>query len=620
MIDRRRLLAAGAATPALAAVGCATRPLPMLPPTVPAQPLAVSDPATAAAFATFMERTWNRVLDASPETVTGFGLDKGDRAAAKWLLSFPTLEDEEKNRQLTRSIRAELGQIDRSKLGGMDALRYDSVRTNYDAIIDTYAIPYGQGGWPAIYRVSQQGGSYQSMGDFLDSQHTIETADDAEAYVRRVDLWAEVLADETRRMQEDFARGVVPPDFILDTTIRQQEAMAAIAPTDSPIVASVVRRTQAKGLTGDWASLTTSLMRERVLPALAVQTEALKAARATAGHDASVRRLPQGEQYYANALHYITTTRLTADEIHRIGLEQVAELSARADELMRSQGMTEGTVGARLGAIADRPGQVYPNTDEAKAELIEELNGQMAAMQARLPTMFGRLPRSPVEIRRVPVEIQDGASLGYYNAPSLDGSRPGIYWINLKDTAAWPRFALPTLTYHEAAPGHHLQIALQQESPSAPLLMNTLFFSSYVEGWGLYAEQLADEMGAYDDDPLGRVGYLQSLMFRSVRLVVDTGIHSKGWSREQAIQYMDDHLGRAGDANRSEVDRYCGWPGQACAYKVGHNEWVRIRDKARRALGDRFDIRGFHDAGLETGGVPLNVLEQVIDDWVARQG
>jgi uncharacterized protein (DUF885 family) len=385
------------------------------------------------------------------------------------------------------------------------------------------------------------------------------------------------------------------------------------------MVQSVVDRAREKGLTGDWGAQVERLLTDRVYPALSAQNAVLKAALPTAGHEASVRRLPQGEQYYANSLRYITTTRLSADEIHRTGLEQIAELSARADVLLKAQGMTQGSVADRIKALGEDPRYVYPNTDAGKAELIAKLNEQMAAMEARLPTAFGRLPKATVQIKRVPPEIEAGAPMGYYNSPSLDGTRPGIYWINLKDTAEWPSWTLPTLTYHEAAPGHHLQISLQQESESAPLLMNLLGFSSYVEGWGLYAEQLADEMGAYENDPVGRIGYLQSLMFRAARLVVDTGIHSKGWSREEGIRYMMEAYGDQEGAATSEVERYCGWPGQACAYKVGHNEWVRLREKAKASLGDRFDLKGFHDTALAAGGVPLSVLERLVDGWVSAQ-
>ena len=617
MIDRRRLLAASAAGAGLAASGCAILPGAGAAASAPA--LAASDPATAAALTAFMDRAFERTLDASPETATGFGLDTGARAGAKALLSVPTLAEEQKGRDLQLDFRRELSAIDRDKLVGVEAIHYDTIAANLDAVIATFAIPYGQGGWPAIYRVSQQGGAYSGTADFLDNQHTIETAADADAYVSRVNMFADVLLAETERMQEDFARGVIPPDFILAKTISQQNAMAATPAGQSTLVNSITRRTAEKGLTGDWAARVERLVSERVYPALAAQTAALKAIQPRAGHEASVARLPDGEQYYANSLHYITTTRLSADEIHRIGLDQVAELTARADVLLKSQGYTQGSVAARIAALGADPAMAYPNTDEGKVALIADLNRQMRAMDALLPQAFGRIPKSPVEIKRVPVEIQDGASLGYYNSPSLDGSRPGIYWINLRDTSEWPKWTLPTLTYHEASPGHHHQIALQQESAAAPKLMNLLFFSSYVEGWGLYAEQLADELGAYQSDPLGQVGYLQSLMFRSARLVVDTGLHSKRWSREQAIRYMVDTLGDQESASTSEVERYSGWPGQACAYKVGHNEWVRLREKARRELGGRFDIRGFHDAALETGGVPLTVLERVIDAWVASR-
>ncbi|MBD3838405.1 DUF885 domain-containing protein, partial [Brevundimonas sp.] len=362
-----------------------------------------------------------------------------------------------------------------------------------------------------------------------------------------------------------------------------------------------------------------ALLTQKVYPALSAQNALLKAALPRAGHEASVRRLPQGQQYYANSLRFITTTRLTADEIHRTGRAQMAELTARADTLLKAQGLTQGAVAERIRALGQDPKYVYPNTDAGKAELIEKLNAQMADMQARLPGAFGRLPKASVQIKRVPPAVEAGAPMGYYNSPSLDGSRPGIYWINLKDTAEWPSWTLPTLTYHEAAPGHHLQISLQQESEAAPKYMNLLGFSSYVEGWGLYAEQLADELGAYENDPIGQIGYVQSLMFRAARLVVDTGIHSKGWSREQGIQYMMEAYGDQEGAAVSEVERYCGWPGQACAYKVGHNEWVRLREKAKTSLGAKFDLKGFHDTALAAGGVPLSVLERIVDGWIATQ-
>lgn len=495
MFDRRRLLQSAALGAGLVAVSGPAF----------ARQAGASQGDAAAQLKTFMDATFEQTLDKSPEVVTMFGLDKGDRAAAKSKLTVPTRAEEDDQRAFTRRQRAELSRIDRSKLDARNANYYDSLTQNLDGVIATYDIPYGQGGWPNPYRVSQQGGAYQSTPDFLANQHTIETAADADAYVARVNAFADVLMAETDRLKEDYALGVIPPDFILAKAIRQQDGVLATPAATSPLTQSVVDRGRAKGLTGDWGAQVERLVTERVYPALAAQNAVLKAAQPNAVHEASVRRLPQGEQYYANSLRYITTTRLTADEIHRTGVEQMADLTARADVLLKAQGLTQGSVAERIKALGDDPKYVYANTDAGKAELIAKLNAQMADMQARLPNAFGRLPKAKVEIKRVPPEIEAGAPMGYYNSPSLDGTRPGIYWINLKDTAEWPSWTLPTLTYHEATPGHHLQISLQQESESAPLLMNLLGFSSYVEGWGLYAEQLADELGAYESDPVGQI-------------------------------------------------------------------------------------------------------------------
>ncbi|MEJ5976222.1 DUF885 family protein [Novosphingobium sp. PS1R-30] len=610
MIDRRYFLTSASAGAALLAAGPAFARSPGR--------QAAGGPSNPA-LAAFMDRYFEAQIDASPETATSLGLDTGARAALKSHLTIPTRAREEENRERNRMARADLGKLDRASMGTQDGIYYDTLEANLDAVIRTYAIPYGQGGWPEVYRVSQGGGAYLTTGDFLDNQHTIKNGADAEAYVSRINDFADVLAAETDRMLEDFGIGVIPPDFVLQKTIGLQAGMLSTQAAASPLVGSIVRRTNEQSIAGDWRARVERLVADRVYPALQRQSDALKAALPKAGHDASVARLPQGEQYYANSLSYITTTRMTADEIHRVGLAQVAELTALSDALLKKLGYAKGTVGERMAALNADPANVYPNTDAAKVELVAHLNTQMAAMQKLLPKAFGRLPRAGVEIKRVPPEIQEGASQGYYNPPSLDGTRPGIYWINLTDTANWPKYGLPTLTYHEASPGHHLQIALQQESAAAPKVMNLFFFSSYGEGWGLYAEQLADELGAYDDDPLGRVGFYQSLLFRAVRLVVDTGLHAKGWSRERAIRYLIDNTGRAEGGATSEVERYCSWPGQACAYKVGHNEWLRLRAKARSALGTRFDMRSFHDTALAGGGMPLTVLERVIDNWIAAR-
>jgi uncharacterized protein (DUF885 family) len=329
-----------------------------------------------------------------------------------------------------------------------------------------------------------------------------------------------------------------------------------------------------------------------------------------ATHDAGVWRLPDGEAYYAAALVIWTTTGKKPEEIHQLGLETVKDHTARIDSLMRKIGMTQGTVGERLRAMYKDPKFQYANNDEAKDTLLANLNARVQRVRAKLPAYFGTLPKADVQIKRVPKEIEAGAPGGYYNSPSLDGKRPGIYWINLRDTSEQPKWTLPTLTYHESIPGHHLQLSIQREA-NLPLIRKVSFYSAYIEGWALYAEQLAAEMGEYDDDPTGHIGQLHDSMLRAVRLVVDTGLHGKRWSREKAVQYFVDTLGDPEAASVTEVERYSVWPGQACTYMLGKLTFLSQRARAQQTLGTKYDVRSFHDAMLLPGAVPLDLLDGV---------
>jgi uncharacterized protein (DUF885 family) len=299
-----------------------------------------------------------------------------------------------------------------------------------------------------------------------------------------------------------------------------------------------------------------------------------------------------------------------------MGLDQARQLSGEMDTLLKGQGLTQGTVADRINALNKDPRFLYPNTNEGRAQLIAYLNGVVAAVRPRLPQAFATLPKADLVIKRVPPEIEAGASNGYEQDGPIDGSRPASYYINLKDTSNWPRFALPTLTFHEGVPGHVWQGVFAHRLPP---IRSMLAFNAYIEGWALYAEQLGDELGMYADDPFGRLGYLQSIQFRACRLVVDTGIHAKRWTREQAIQWFIDNNGIPQGRARSEIDRYCVWPGQACGYKIGQSWINRLRDKARAALGPRFDLRTFDDALVNSGAVPLTVLDGVIDRYIASR-
>ena len=345
---------------------------------------------------------------------------------------------------------------------------------------------------------------------------------------------------------------------------------------------------------------------------------ATKAARAKAVHDAGCWRLPQGDAFYVGGLNAATTTTLTPDEVHRLGLQQVAEITAELDKILKAQGFTQGTVAQRLVKLGDDPAQLYSNDDAGRDQLLTALNGYVAKMTPLLPRAFDTLPKAPLTIRRVPPFIQDGAANGYYNGASLDGSRPAIYYINLKTTHDWPKFGLPTLTWHEGIPGHHLQISTAQESTEIPQIRRRGGFAAYTEGWALYAEQLAGELGVYDGDPLGRAGFLQSFLFRAARLVVDTGMHAKRWSREKATQYLVDVTGYPVERSQREIDRYVVWPGQACSYKIGHTMWARLRKRAQDKLGAKFDLKEFHGV-LRQGAMPLTVLERLVDTRIAER-
>jgi uncharacterized protein (DUF885 family) len=294
----------------------------------------------------------------------------------------------------------------------------------------------------------------------------------------------------------------------------------------------------------------------------------------------------------------------------------VADHTAKIDAIMKKHGMTQGSVGQRLAAMNKDPKYLYANTDAAKEKLIADLNAKVKAIRAKLPQYFGTLPKADVEIRRVPKTIEASQPGGYYYAPSLDGKRPGIYWINLRDTAETARWVIPTLTYHEAIPGHHLQLSMQNEA-NIPLLRKMMDFSAYSEGWALYAEQVAVEMGMYKDDPMGQIGQLKDSMFRGVRLVVDSGMHALKWSREKALAYYVDTLGDPEASAVTEIERYCVWPGQACSYMLGKLEFLKQRERAQKALGAKFDIRKFHDAMLLPGAVPLSLMPELADRYIA---
>lgn len=556
------------------------------------------------------------VLDHSPQLATSLGLDAGPRAREKHKLDDGSLQARQDARGRTRDQLRRIRAAAPGRLEGLDRVNLASItyglelQAAFDGRFD-YAGP----GQP--YVLSQLTGAYQAIPDFLDSEHAIATTDDAHAYLSRLSAYATALDQDLETAGHDGALGVAAPDFAIDKALVQLRAQRDTPADRSTLVQSLVRRARDARLAGEWAAPASAIYESQVRPALDRQIAFLGEARHHAPHTAGVWRLPDGEAYYARSLQTGTSTALSPQEVHRTGLELVAQINGQLDVLLRGQGYSRGTTGARLRTLFEDPGLRYPNTDAGKARLIADLNVKVQAVQARLPQDFGVQPKATVQIRRVPAATEAGAPAGYYQNASLDGSRPGAFYINLRDTAEVPSFTLPTLVFHESIPGHHLQISIAQEA-ALPLLRKVGGYNAYVEGWALYAEQLAGEMGMYDADPLGRIGYLHDALLRAVRLVVDTGLHQARWTRERAIAYFVANLGDPESGATTEVERYCVWPGQACGYMVGKLAWLRNRDRARRALGSRFDLRRFHDAGLTAGAMPLATLDTVIDGYIAR--
>ncbi|MEC7931270.1 MAG: DUF885 family protein, partial [Pseudomonadota bacterium] len=592
---------------------------------LPARALAATGTATGAATEAdaraeaLLAQMAEAMLADAPETASGLGIDTGARAPLKARLGDKSPAGQARIAAHVRDRLARLRAIRLDTLSPATRTDVEVVRTSHELAADGFAFPFGDmammnSNWSyrnSPYAVAQNTGSFVETPDFLDSNHKVENGADADAYLARLEAYAANLDGETQRLRHDAGIGVIAPAFLLDKTLAQMARVQG-QPVDQWVpVASIARRTQ--DMASDHAARAAAIVRDKVAPALARQVAELQRHRAAATMDAGVWKLPQGEEYYAWALRAGTTTRMTPDEVHALGLDQRAALQSEMDGLLKRLGMSKGTVGERMTAMGKDPRYLFPNDDAGRAQILSYIDGRLADIRTRLPRAFATLVPAKLIVKRVPVEIEAGAPGAYAGAGSIDGSVPGNYYINLRDTSIWPRYSLPTLCYHEGIPGHIWQ---GEYTYKLPLIRSLLAFNAYSEGWALYAEQLGDELGAYDGDVAGRLGYLQSIAYRCCRLVVDTGLHAKRWTRDHAIQWFASTNGSTLEDVQAEVDRYCAWPGQACGYKVGHGEIVRLRDMAKTALGPKFDFRLFNDAVVKGGGVPMTVLADNVDAWV----
>jgi uncharacterized protein (DUF885 family) len=601
--SRRELLAgSGALGGALAVSGCAT--------TAP-----LRGPATEGQAAALLDSIAENLLWQSPETATSLGIDKGARAPLRSRMSDRSPAGQVRLAATLRTDLARAEALDTGDLSFATRTSIEVVKSAYRTSLEGFSLPYGDvaiGGWRNTpYVVIQNVGTYLDAPRFLDSDHPVQDAKDAEAYLARLDGMADQLGGELVRIQDARSNGLIPPAFLLDKADQQLAATLKGAMTGGGLVESLVRRTQ--GMPGGWESRARAIVTSKIAPALERQLTELRLQRRSATMDAGLWARPGGDAFYAWALRASTTTSMSPDEIHRMGLEQLDELHGRMDPILRKLGYTQGTVGARMNALAEDKRYKFAAGDPGRAEIMAYIEKWISKFRSLTPRAFNTLVKGNLEVKRLPPEEEPGAPGAYGGAGSIDGTIPGKFWINLRTTDLHSKYSLPDLAAHEAIPGHVWQ---GEYANRLPLIRTMLAFNAYSEGWALYAEQLMDELGAYDDFEVGRLGYLQSLAFRACRLVVDTGLHAKRWTREEGVRFFVDRNGSNRDEVASEVDRYCSWAGQACGYKVGHSEIDRQRAGAQAALGARYDLKAFNDAVVKGGNVPMDVLAKNVAGYI----
>jgi uncharacterized protein (DUF885 family) len=606
-INRREALAALASTAALPLLnGCSENPA-----SAPAAPGADAEKNAAA----LLDQIGDNYLKHFPERATSLGIDTGARAAMRSQLTDRSADGQKKIADQVRQDLDRARAVNTDRLSHATRTSVEVVRSAYATALEGFALPYGDitvGDWRNTpYVVIQNVGAYLDIPRYLDSDHPIETAADADAYLARLQSYAKQLDGERGRIEAARAKGLVPPAFLLDKALSQIKLSAKGAREGGSLVESIARRT--KNIPGNWAERARTIAAQEVAPALDRQIGELESQRQVAKDDAGMWAQPGGDDFYRWALKASTTTTMTPDEVHERGLSELDQLQAQMDAIMKGLGLTSGTVGDRMHEIAKNPKYQFADGDKGRYEIMAFIQERLTWIRAQLPRAFNTLVNPNMEVKRLPPEEEPGAPTAYGGAGSIDGKIPGRFWINLRTTDLHSKFALADLAFHESIPGHILQ---GEYTHQMPLIRQVLAFNAYSEGWALYAQQLADELGAYENDPVGKLGYLQAISFRACRLVVDTGIHAKRWTREQGVAFFVERNGSNPIEVASEVDRYCSWPGQACGYKVGHSEINRQREKAQAALGQRYDLKAFDDTVVLGGNVPLDVLAKNVDEYI----
>ncbi|HMI37913.1 MAG TPA: DUF885 domain-containing protein [Steroidobacteraceae bacterium] len=559
----------------------------------------------------------------NPEVFTQVGIVDGtvfDWHSAK-LAAVGVKKRDDDYAMAERFVR-QVKEFDRAKLHRQDQLTYDILLDQWDT-----ALSFKRFDWlssEGLYPIAPMWGTQVQLPTFLETQHVVTNEKTARNYVKRLETTGDKLDAVTGEMLRQARSGVVLPISLLEKAENGITETVRPSPKDNPLVTTFVTRMEkVKNLDAaeqsELARQATQAVKDRVYPAYARMTEALESQRAAATNQAAgVGRLPDGAAYYAATLKQMTTTDYTPEQLHAVGLSEASRVTAEMDRLLKSQGLSTGTVAERVHALHKDPRFLLPNTDEGRKQLLARYQQILDEVNARTPEYFRTIPTGKLLVQRVPISAENNVSGAYYQGAAMDGSRPGTFFANLRDVSETATWTMKTLAFHEGIPGHHFQGSIALNLKDLPLIRQQTLYSAYAEGWALYAEQFAAEIGMYKDDPFGDLGRLEAELFRAARLVVDTGLHSQGWTREQAIAYMVTTTGMNESEIITEVERYMGQPGQACAYKVGQLKILELRDRAKAALGPKFNLKDFHAVVLENGGVPLTLLEKLVDEWIAR--
>ena len=523
---------------------------------------------------------------------------------------------------LRRKLNADYAMLKRYDTSGMDT----SERLSYDILeyflgLQVRGEPYARHNFP----VNQLFGVQSSLPSFLADVHQIKRRADAADYISRLGKVGIKFDQVIEGLKERETLGILPPRFTVEKVIAQMQAFRA-TPIDENVLHTSFRKRIDEAAAGEFSDIERKQLEDAVseqigsvvYPAYDALIAYFQRLQVKVTRNDGAWRLPDGEAFYAFAVEMHTTTRAEPETLHQTGLSEVARIQAQMDLILRTAGYADGSVGARMQALGKDPAQLYPDTDAGRAQILADFKSIIEEIDSKLEPYFDVRPAAGVEVRRVPEFSEKTAPGAYYQSPAMDGSRPGVFYLNLRNVDEIARFGMRTLAYHEAVPGHHFQLSVMQELKGVPTFRRLVPFTAYSEGWALYTEQLAYEAG-FQAQPLDNLGRLQAELFRAVRLVVDTGMHAKRWTREQAIAYMIDNTGMPESYVTAEIERYLVNPGQALAYKVGMMKILELRERARSTLGSRFDIRGFHNVVLTGGAMPLAILERRVEAWIADQ-